>query len=603
MAAKKDGRSTKQYVDSEEMTASEYIRELAVSLYMTAVFVLLPLLLKDKYRMLGTFKYEVFRFLSFAGLGIIFLTEVSVIITSYGRRKKASAAGGSAQSQKTGGKGPVWKFLSEKIDFLRRHLSATDWFVAGYGICVIISFFLSVSKAEAFWGTKGWYMGLVSQLIFVVSYFVVSRWWSGTMGVWYAACGAAFVAFLFGVLHRFSIDPFGLYKGLSDNIIKQYLSFLGQNTWYSSYMCTVFQLGLFLFWGTGLHGKCALAGSYGQGGKRSLSERHGNSKGKRTRSSAGGADRSELGLRLAGGVFCAVGFASWVTQNSDSAYIALALILLVLFCLGFQGNLWMERFLEVVLLMLFSFTATGFAQEIFADRAVLPEALSLFFSQGILTIVSFIVVCICYIMLLVAEKRDFQVRKISWLGKTVVILFIVGILAGVALIMLNTSGILNEWFGFSSRNNYLLFNDDWGNGRGRTWSFSVQMIKELPFYRKLFGVGPDCFAFYGYNDPEYAAQLTGMWGNSTLTNAHCEWMTQMLCLGLTGLTAYAGIFVTAVFRYLKAAGRVPVLAAIALCLLAYTGHNVFCYQQALCTPFVFIILGMGERIWQLEADR
>lgn len=572
MAAKTDGRSAKQYVDSEEMTASEYIRELAVSLYMTAVFVLLPLLLKDKYRMLGTFKYEVFRFLSFAGFGIIFLTEVSVLITSYGRRKKASAVHRSTQRQKTGSKAPVRQFISEKVDFLRRHLSATDWFAAGYGICVIISFLLSVNKTEAFWGTKGWYMGLVSQLIFVVSYFAVSRWWSGTMGVWYAACGAAFVAFLFGVLHRFSIDPFGLYQGLADHIIKQYLSFLGQSTWYSSYMCTVFPLGLFLFWGTGLHGK------------------------------RGGADRSELCLRIAGGVFCAVGFASWVTQNSDSAYIALALILLILFCLGFQGNLWMERFLEVMLLMLFSFAATGFAQEIFADRAVLPEALSLFFSQGILTIVSFIAVCICYVMLLMAEKRDFQVRKISWLGKTAVILFIVGILAGAALIMLNTSGILHEWFGFSFRNNYLLFNDDWGNGRGRTWRFSVQMIKELPFYRKLFGVGPDCFAFYGYNDPEYAAQLAGMWGNSTLTNAHCEWMTQMLCLGLAGLMAYAGIFVTAVFRYLKAVGRVPVLAAIALCLLSYTGHNIFCYQQALCTPFVFIILGMGERIWKLEAD-
>lgn len=555
---KTENRSTKRCRNIVERISPERIREWAVSLYMAAVFVLLPLLLKDKYSMLGTFKYELFRFLSFAGLGIVFLTEVSVLA--------AKLVGG------------------KKADSFRKHLSVTDWFVAGYGICVTISFLLAVDKAEALWGAKGWYMGFVSQLIFVISYFVVSRWWSGKLGVWYAACIAAFVVFFFGVLHRFSVDPFGLYEGLPENIIRQYLSFLGQNTWYSSYMCTVFPLGLFLFWGTGLTGKSGIRGK----DSGAVSRRN--------------EKMRELGMRTAGGVFCAVGFMSWVTQNSDSAYIALALILLVLFCLGFQKNLWMERFLETLLLLLFSFAVTGFLQEIFAERAVLPEKISLFFSQSVMTIVSFIVVGICYMTFTAAKQRGFQIRKISWLSQAAVVLFVLAVVGGIVLIVLNTTGVLKEWFGFYSENNYLLFNDNWGNGRGRTWRFSAQVIRELPFYRKCFGVGPDCFAFYGYHDPEYAAQLAAMWGDSRLTNAHCEWMTQIICLGLAGFIAYAGIFATAVFRYLKAAGRVPMLAAIALCLLSYTGHNVFCYQQALCTPFVFLILGMGERIWQQRAD-
>ncbi|NLL80383.1 MAG: hypothetical protein GX234_11500 [Clostridiales bacterium] len=543
----------KQYSDIEEMTAVEYIRELAVGAYMLALFVVLPLILKDKYRMLGTFKYEVFRWISMTGLGIILLTEVSVLVMSW---KKKSHQRKNQRNNKASDK----KLKIKMQDFWRR-LSLTDRFVAGYGICVIISFLLSVDKAEALWGAAGWYMGLVSQLIFVVSYFVVSRWWSGGMRVWYAACGVAFVVFLLGVLHRFSVDPFGLYEGLSESTIKQYLSLLGQNTWYSSYMCTVFPLGLYLFWGT-----------------------------------------KELWLRLAGGLFSAVGFASWVTQNSDSAYIALTLMLLALFLFGFTSNVWMERFLEVLLLMLFSFVATGFLQDLFPEQAVLPEALSLFFSRSIVMIIFFIIICICYILLLLGEKKGMEISAAAWVGRAVVILFAAAVLLGILFIILNSKGYLAEWFGYTNENNYLLFNGDWGNGRGKTWKYSAGLVKELPFYRKLFGVGPDCFAFYSYHNPVYEEQLLQMWGDSTLTNAHCEWLNGLICYGLAGILCYIGIFVSAVVRFFKAGKKSPIFIAIVLCLVAYTGHNIFCYQQALCTPFVFVILGMGERIWQFEAE-
>ena len=91
-----------------------------------------------------------------------------------------------------------------------------------------------------------------------------------------------------------------------------------------------------------------------------------------------------------------------------------------------------------------------------------------------------------------------------------------------------------------------------------------------------------------------------MWGDSTLTNAHCEWMNELVCYGIVGAACFAGIFVSAVGRFYKAGRSNPALIAVALCLLSYTGHNVFCYQQAVCTPFVFLILGMGERLLTLE---
>ncbi|MBO5292839.1 MAG: O-antigen ligase family protein [Lachnospiraceae bacterium] len=562
-----DSREQKKSVGTEKGVRLRRIRELAVSLYMLALFVAVPLLLRNKYRMLGSFKYEVFRLVSLMGLGLVFMTEVSVWAVSRYQRRKGIGTGVDCPET-----------VSEKgwMQRLVKRFDLTDWFVAGYGLCVIFSYLLAVDRTEAFLGAKGWYMGLVSQLIFVASYFVVSRLWNGRMFVWYAACGTAFVIFLFGVLHRFSLDPFGLYQGLSEEIIRQYLSLIGQNTWYSSYMCTLFPLGLFLFWGGGLS-KWA-----GAGREQERSQKR------------------ELIERLAGAVFGVVGFASWVTQNSDSAYIALGLLLLVLFCYGFTGNIWMERFFEVVLLMLFSFSMVGFLQDFFPDRAVLPEALSLLFSRSILPVVLFLLVCIGYGALILLERKGFQIGSCAWIGKGTVALAVVAVIGSILFIVLNTGGYLEEWFGMVSHHNYLLFDDNWGNGRGRTWNYSVRVIRELPILRKLFGVGPDCFAAYGYGDPVYSMQLMQMWGDNRLTNAHCEWMNQVICYGFVGAACYVGIFLSGVVRFLKLGRRKPILIAAALSLLAYAGHNMFCYQQAVCTPFVFIILGMGERLMRLE---
>lgn len=31
-------------------------------------------------------------------------------------------------------------------------------------------------------------------------------------------------------------------------------------------------------------------------------------------------------------------------------------------------------------------------------------------------------------------------------------------------------------------------------------------------------------------------------------------------------------------------------------------YNFFCYQQVCCTPFVFLVMGIGEYIWRREAE-
>ena len=54
-----------------------------------------------------------------------------------------------------------------------------DAAVASYGICVLLSALRSEYGALAWTGYEGWYMGAVSQLLFVGIYFFVSRQYDG----------------------------------------------------------------------------------------------------------------------------------------------------------------------------------------------------------------------------------------------------------------------------------------------------------------------------------------------------------------------------------------------------------------------------------------
>jgi hypothetical protein len=59
-----------------------------------------------------------------------------------------------------------------------------------------------------------------------------------------------------------------------------------------------------------------------------------------------------------------------------------------------------------------------------------------------------------------------------------------------------------------------------------------------------------------------------------------------------------GIFITAVCRFLKMTPRDITVTAVAAAAVSYMAYNFFCYQEVLCTPFIFILLGIGEYIWR-----
>lgn len=446
-----------------------------------------------------------------------------------------------------------WKPHEFKKAIRGIRLSVIDRLVLVYAAAVLFSVLFSPYKEQVMWGYDGWYMGFVTQICFVLIYFGVSRYWRWDLSTIICCLAAAFLVFLLAVLMRFRIDPLSMYKDLEEQYMISFLTTIGQATWYSSYVAVLFPPGLFVFWSS-----------------------------------------DDCYARIFGGIFTAAGFMTLVTQNSDSSFIAFGLLIFALFWISVESNRKFRRFLEVMMMCFACFKFIGICQQLFPERVVPLDAISLFCSQSGFTWMAFIVSAVFYLCFRWLEKyKKIDISKIKNIRIIFLGFLLLGILGIVIYIYLNTTKKLPVHL--QSGSHYLLFDEYWGNNRGSSWMIAAKSFLKGDFVRKLFGCGPDGFS--SFVQRFFSEELAAKWGNSgILACAHNEWLNAFVNLGMAGAVPYIGIFISAVCRFFRKSKEYPELTAVVLSVICYMGHNFFCYQQIVCTPIIFILMGAGEAL-------
>lgn len=187
----------------------------------------------------------------------------------------------------------------------------------------------------------------------------------------------------------------------------------------------------------------------------------------------------------------------------------------------------------------------------------------------------------------------------KWLKYAVVGVTVGGAVIFLILLVINTKtpGIL----GPLSKHSIFLFDGHWGSARGATWRDGFAIYQSFSWRERLFGVGQDCFAAYGYSVPELSARLTEEWPNSRLTNAHNECITHLVNIGIFGMLAFIGIFWSSFKRLLERAKAEPLCYVFAASLLSYFIHNQFSFAQVLNVPYIYMMLGLGESLMRRDA--
>ena len=535
------------------------IERYVVFAYLFCMLGIFPLFYKEQYYKIGNAKFDFFWKVS---LGFIGISLVCFVIKQILQRiiqrdfckKKTWIKDTEIEEQNF--KNFFWNFLDG--------LSTLDYAVFIYGICVLLSYAFSDFKDYALKGAAGWQMGLCSQMIFVAAYFILSRQSKVARSTLWIHLITSVITFILGILHRFDIDPLGMYVGLNLHQKIEFLSTIGQATWFSSYVCTVFAIGVAVFYIS-----------------------------------------NNKWIRIVTGIYSVISFGILVTQNSDSAFVAIAGVMLLLGFFSLNDIKKWCRFWQTMCLMWGTFGGIGILQRTFADRAIPLDSLSIFFSQSTMTWVMlfFSVGMLCFYTK-INKKEPNQIPKVMKNTKNVckglcAILAAVIVLA-ILFIYLNTKGYLLEWFGYQSTHQYLFFDYHWGNNRGFIWMICWQSFVNLPWFQKLFGVGPDSLSAYLYSVPDISDFLHNLLGSTRLTNAHNEYLNSLICYGIVGVVSWLAVLIGGIKHFYDKAKENPIMIAFALCIVGYACHNIFCYQQVCCTPFLFIALGIGESLTKSE---
>ena len=428
-----------------------------------------------------------------------------------------------------------------------RNLSVTDWFVYGYLVAVLLSFLFTAFREEAFWGAEGWHMGLVSQVLFGAFYFFFSRYFKWDRKILYVTLCSSGAVFLLGILNRYSVYPISMIGQTPT-----FISTLGNINWFCGYWAVICPLGILLYW---------------------------NSKG--------------CIRQAAADIYVVIAFHVGVVQGSSSAYLALLGLFLLLFGLSFRENFYMRRFLELCILFAVSCQMGRLLRLLSGFSINYENELSVMLTDTNAAIYIGVGVAVIYVLFIQLEKKkNYQIAEHKGIGRAVFIVVAVVLIGYFVLLAVNTcmpEGI----FGLSGVS-FFTFNDSWASARGATWKSGLEAFGQMSPLHKLIGVGPDCFAEYVYSVPGLAQDVYERFGDARLTNAHNEWLTVLINHGILGCVCYAGIFLSAAVRFIKKAKAEPDLYLCAAAVLVYMVHNMFSFQQILNTPFVFIILGIGE---------
>lgn len=436
----------------------------------------------------------------------------------------------------------------------RIRLSVTEYFALAYGACVLLSYAFSAYRNTTWRGQEGWYMGTTTQLAMVVAFFLIERAWKRSEWLFFTILPASAVVFALGFLNRFGIFPIDMKL---DNVA--FISTIGNINWYCGYMVSVFFGGFALLWQS---------------------------------------ERWRPWQKTLLGAYVAVGFASLVTQGSSSGIFTLLAVLFVTFCFSVPNEkrmylFWVETvILSAVCLLIRCLRLSGRVTITYIDSSV--EWLTNSNLPIIMTIVS--VSVLLWIVFLGRRKRYPRSVFRAIAGDACAGLAALSVVyAAVLVINTATNGKITDMIGMPP-NNFLTFSPQWGSNRGATWTAGAMCFLEQDFLHKLFGVGPDGMASFLYagGSGRLLSLVGDTFGSSRLTNAHNEWLTVLVNLGMLGFVSYVGMMLSAIWRFLKQRNNSPIVTACGFCLLAYTVNNMFSFQQAMNLSTIFVLLGIGE---------
>ena len=427
-------------------------------------------------------------------------------------------------------------------------LNAPDWAMLVFGASAVISTIQSEYFYESFWGNEGRYCGLFLILLYVFSFFIISK--CLVFKKWYLDIflSAAMIVCMLGILHYFKIDPLGFKNGLRLEDIFDFTSTIGNINTYTAYLSLVVGMSTVMF-----------------------------------------AIEKHIGRKIWYTICMAVSLFALITGISDNAYLTLLALLFFLPLYLFKNIKGIKNYVIILAVLCTEFEGIGLLVDYMPGQVIAIN--------GLFNVVSdfkylpFIAAGLWLLagLLWIGEAKiwknfkDNQIGCRIWLAFAFISFLILGR-------MLYCVNILGQVERYGSLQQYLLFDNEWGTHRGYIWKLAMKIYEDFPMIHKIFGYGPDTFGIITVHN--FYEEMVTLYGEK-FENVHNEYLQYLVTIGLAGLISYITFLTVSLVRIARKAKENPILMAVVMAIICYAVQAVVNISTPIVTPVMLTLLMMG----------
>lgn len=452
------------------------------------------------------------------------------------------------------GSGKLFNALkSSNIKEICKALSFVDWAMLAFWFSNVLSWvFCFEWRWEAFWGTSGRYNGVFLMTIYMVVYFLVTRFFRFRQ--WYldAFLAVGILVCLFGITDYFQMDILGFKVRMMDAQKSIYTSTLGNINTYTVYVGAVMVISMILF-------------AQEKNQKRML------------------------------WYYCVMVISSFalIMGTSDNAYLTLAALFGLSPLYLFKTKKGVGRYLVSIATFFTVIQCIDWINAAYADTVWgIDSAFSLIAGMSFLPFLVIALWVLAGVFLAVIWKRgkdNTSEEMGKWL-RYVWIGVIAVVLAAVVYVFVdaNLAGNAERYGSISS---YVVFNDDWGSARGYVWRRSIDLYTtKFNLLQQIFGYGSDTFKLLMqyYFDGRTSGDMIIIYDS-----AHNEYLHYLVTIGIVGAVSYILFMGSAVIRMVKTMKDRPEVVAVMFAIAAYMVQATVNINLPIAMPVILQLLAMG----------
>ncbi|MFW6679580.1 O-antigen ligase family protein [Lacrimispora sp. AGF001] len=503
---------------------------LIVGIYVLAIGIGTPLIIRNGYFDILVVKYYYYCFCTIL---------LAIVIILYGL---------------TAGRGCVSLYLNDsttKEKYVK--LSVADVSLLIFYFNAVLSTFTSSYLYESFWGNEGRYTGLFLITWYILSYFLISRFWIFKSYFIDLILGTGVLVCLFGITDYFKLDIFKFKVLMLDEQRAIFTSTIGNINTYTAYVGIIVAISAVLY-----------------------------------------ATSKEKKLITVYYICLIISFIAIVMGASDNAYLSLLALFVFLPFYLFENRLGVRKYLTILATFLSVVQGIDWLNKTLPNKVLGVDGVFNVITMGGLLIYLIVGLWVTIFLLVYMKKKKSELEFNCKFRRIWLLFVCIGLLIVLFLLVdCNFAGHANRYGRISS---YFQLNDNWGTHRGFIWRKSFERYKELPIWKKIVGYGPETFGILmleRFKNNPY---------NEIFDSAHNEYLHILITMGVAGLVSYLVFIFGLIKDCCTKNSKNPYIMAVAFGVICYTVQAFVNLNLPIVTPIFWLLAGLGASKFHHESN-